>query len=75
MPYFNESDIPEPLCDGSLQELEWEGGWDDANRPREISCPICGVKLIPDFDQYAVGPKEGMFFGHVPGHYTGEGQS
>jgi hypothetical protein len=39
MPYFKESDIPEPLCDGSLKELEWEGilEFSDEDAMREVA--------------------------------------
>ena len=37
--YFKESDIPEPLCDGSLKELEWEGilEFSDEDAMREVA--------------------------------------
>ena len=72
MPYFTAADIPEPSCERSLNDLGWEGAWEDASRPRLITCPLCGARLWADFEQYIEGPKKGLFYASVPGHYPGE---
>jgi hypothetical protein len=56
-PYFRDEDIPEPMCEGSYRDLNWEGKWDDPTRPKEITCPVCGVTLKPDFEEYEIGPR------------------
>jgi hypothetical protein len=70
-PYFREKDIPEPMCEGSYLELNWEGAWDDPARPKEIVCPVCGVKLTPDCVEYA-GDDKSICFISMPHHYPGE---
>ena len=72
MPYFTEADIPEPYCGDSLNDLGWEGAWEDASRPRQIICTLCGAKLWADLEEYIEGPKKGLFFAGVPTHYSGE---
>jgi hypothetical protein len=72
MPYFRAEDIPEPSCAGSLTDIGWEGAWDDPNRPQEIACPICKVRMKPDFDEYMVETKRGIYFATVPAHYPNE---
>lgn len=69
-PYFRDEDLPEPACEGSYLALDWEGAWDDPARPKEIVCPTCGVKLTPDYEEYAT--KKGIFFISMPIHYFGE---
>jgi hypothetical protein len=68
-PYFHPEDVPEPACEGSYLELDWEGAWDDPARPKEIVCPICGVKLIPDCEEYALSEKKGICYISMPMHY------
>jgi len=48
-------DIPEPQCEGSYIDLDWEGflfDWegtlDDPKRPLDWICPVCGAELQPD---------------------------
>lgn len=72
MPYFTEADITEPWCDGSFNDLDWEGRGDDESRPHQITCSVCGAKLWVDFEEYLVGPKKGLFFASMPHHYPGE---
>jgi hypothetical protein len=33
---------------------------------------VCGVKLTPDCEEYAVDSKQGLFFISMPMHYAGE---
>jgi hypothetical protein len=70
-PYFRYEDIPEPACEGSFVELDWEGAWNDPARPKEIICPVCRVKLTPDCEEYVIESKKGVFFITMPIHYPG----
>jgi hypothetical protein len=70
-PYLREEDIPEPACEGSFVELNWQGTWDDPTRPKEIVCRICGAKLTPEYEQYESDGKKGIFFIAMPIHYPG----
>lgn len=71
-PYFRDEDIPEPVCEGSFHDLNWEGKWDDPTRRKEIVCPVCGVTLKPDYEEYEIDEKKGLFFAWMPSHYPGE---
>lgn len=71
-PYFRDEDIPEPACEGSFVELNWEGAWDDPTRPKVIVCPVCGVELTPEYEAYELGEKKDIFFIAMPVHYPGE---
>ena len=71
-PYFRDEDVPEPMCEGSFSELNWEGAWNDPARPKEIVCPVCGVKLTPEYEEYAIDQKQGIFFISMPMHYPGD---
>jgi len=71
-PYFRQEDVPETACEGSFIELDWEGAWDDPARPKEIICPVCGVKLKPVCEEYATETMKGIFFVTMPVHYSGE---
>jgi hypothetical protein len=67
--------VPEPVCGGSFVELDREGARDDPTRPKEIVCPICGIKMMPDYEEYELNEKKGVFFVSVPMHYPGEARS
>ena len=71
MPYFTDDDIPEPCCEGSFIELDWEGtSPDDPTFPRLI-CPFCSINLGITAEEVLCGPKKGLFFASVPIHYPG----
>jgi hypothetical protein len=71
MPYFTDDDIPEPYCEGSLIELDWEGtSPDDPTFPKLI-CPYCGINLWLTANKILCGPKKGLFYACVPLHYPG----
>jgi len=70
-PYFRAEDVPEPFCKGSYSdEWEWEGRIEDC--PDIVVCPICGVKLVPDKEQYETEEKKGLWYAYIPSHYAGE---
>jgi hypothetical protein len=71
-PYFRDEDIPEPACEGSFVAFNWEGAWDDPARPKEFVCPVCGVTLRLEYEQYEIDEKKGLVFACVPVHYPHE---
>ena len=75
MPYFHAWAAPGLYCKGSLRDLGWEGRMDDPSQPQMISCPVCGLKMKPEFNGFEFHEfegKEGIFWASVPNHYPGK---
>jgi len=72
VPYFRPEDIPEPMCDGSFEDLSWEGHWEDPNRPTEYICSKSGAHLKLDFEEFIIEEEKDLIFACIPMHYPGE---
>lgn len=71
MPYVHAWDISKRDCEGSLKDVGWEGRMNDPGRPQEICCPVCGVRMEPEFNAYAYyefEDKDDIYWASVPAH-------